>query len=234
LRRAEALRDELTHLIVHDLREPLTVIHLNLAPAGKAVQDPARAEMLRHALMTAQTNLTIIVDMIDDILKVSKLEDGALQPMLAPMNLAQLVRQKEPGYRLRAEEDNKSFINRVQADLPLLQADAGLIGRVIDNLVSNALKYTEAGGQIEIAAERQDTFVFVHICDDGSGIAPDYHTRIFDKYFQVTDEAGQPLRKGTGIGLTFCRLAVEAHGGRIWVDSGLGRGSVFSFALPLQ
>jgi NtrC-family two-component system sensor histidine kinase KinB len=105
---------------------------------------------------------------------------------------------------------------------------------VVDNLVSNAFKYTDRGGHIKVMVEHAEDTLLVHVRDDGQGIPDDYHDRIFEKFVQVTDDSGAPLRKGTGLGLAFCRLAVEAHGGRIWVVSVPGQGSTFSFTLPLE
>jgi signal transduction histidine kinase len=112
--------------------------------------------------------------------------------------------------------------------------DVELIGRVLDNLVSNAFKYTHPGGQIEISARADETYLFVYVRDDGLGLPPEYRDRIFDKFVQVTDASGASLRKGIGLGLAFCRMAIEAHGGKIWVDSTLEQGSTFAFTLPLS
>jgi signal transduction histidine kinase len=104
--------------------------------------------------------------------------------------------------------------------------------RVLDNLISNALKYTHKGGQITLQAQNSNGAIHIKIADDGDGISADNLQRIFDKYIQVDNENGG-ARRGTGLGLTFCKLAVEAHGGRIWVESKEGQGSNFYFTLPL-
>jgi len=110
-----------------------------------------------------------------------------------------------------------------------LAADVGLIRRVFQNLLSNALKYTPAGGNVRIVVTPSPSEVRVAVTDAGPGIAPEYHQRIFEKFGQVEDRKN---RLGTGLGLTFCKLAVEAHGGRIGVESVVGQGSTFWLALP--
>jgi len=234
LRRAEGLRDDLTSMIVHDLRNPLTAITANLDLIAKALNNPALADAPPRFLANARAAGRRMTGMIDDLLNVSQFEAGGLRPAAAPLDLPALLAEKEPAYRSQAERDQKTITIHAAPELPAARGEAGLIGRVIDNLVNNALKYTEPGGHVEIAVEREDRALVVRVRDDGQGIPPEYHARIFEKFVQVTDAAGEPLRKGTGLGLAFCRLAVEAHGGKIWVESAPGEGSTFFFTLPLQ
>jgi NtrC-family two-component system sensor histidine kinase KinB len=172
--------------------------------------------------------------MIDDLLNVGKFEAGELRPVLAPIYLPTLLSDKVESYRSQAEKEQKTLSLRAPAELPTVLADLSLVSRVIDNLLSNAFKYTDPGGAIEVAAERKGQDVVVHVRDNGQGIPAEFHQRIFEKFVQVTEPNGMPLRKGTGLGLAFCRLAVEAHGGRIRVESAPGRGSEFVFNLPLN
>jgi signal transduction histidine kinase len=109
-----------------------------------------------------------------------------------------------------------------------------LVGRVVDNLVANALKFTPTGGHVAISAACREGSLVVSVQDDGPGIAAADQERIFDKYFQVGTPDQPSTRRGIGIGLTFCRLAIEAHGGSIWVESVPGQASVFSFSLPVD
>jgi signal transduction histidine kinase len=234
LREAEGLRDDLTNMIVHDLRNPLTAITANLDLIGKTMNDPAYADAPPRFLSSARGAGQRMMGLIDDLLNFSKLEAGELRPVLAPVYLPTLLNEKEEGFRPQAEKETKTFSVKAPAQLPTLPADAGLISRVIDNLISNAFKYTDSGGHIEVEAEQHDQTLLIHVRDDGQGIPLEYHTRIFDKFVQVADASGAPLRKGTGLGLAFCRLAVEAHGGKIWVESTPGSGSNFSFTLPLN
>ena len=234
LRQAEAMRDDLTNMIVHDLRNPLTALTANLELLGKTANNPAYTDAPPRFLAGARAAGQRMTGMIDDLLNVGKFEAGELRPALAPVYLPTLLAEKEEGYRTQAEKEEKTFTLHAPADLPVVMADAGLIGRVVDNLVSNALKYTAVGGHIELQIEHKDHALTVHVRDDGQGIPSEYHRRLFQKFVQVTDHEGKSLRQGTGLGLAFCRLAVEAHGGKIWVESAVGKGSTFSFTLPLE
>jgi signal transduction histidine kinase len=118
--------------------------------------------------------------------------------------------------------------------LPDVYADANFVGRVLDNLIDNALKFTAAGGTISLLAQPNGTSVLVQVQDTGEGIPEGELAGIFDKYAQVKNKKRKEDRQGTGLGLTFCKLVVEAHKGRIWVDSKLGAGSTFSFTLPIS
>jgi signal transduction histidine kinase len=234
LRQAEGLRDDLTRMIVHDLRNPLTALTANLDLISKTLNNPAYATASPRFLTGARMAGQRMTGMIDDLLNVGKFEAGELRPVLAPVYLPTLLAEKAESYRSQAEKEEKHVSVRAVAELPTVLADATLIGRVMDNLLSNAFKYTDQGGCVELQAERRGQDVIVRVVDDGQGIPADYHKRIFEKFVQVTESNGAPLRKGTGLGLAFCRLAVEAHGGRIRVESTPGRGSIFYFNLPLN
>ena len=172
--------------------------------------------------------------MIDDLLNVGKFEAGELRLVLGPIYLPTLLADQLESHRSQAEKDGKTLTVRAPAELPTVMADLALISRVVDNLLSNALKYTDIGGEIQIEAERRDNQIVVRVSDNGVGIPAEYQARIFEKFVQVTEPNGAPLRKGTGLGLAFCRLAVEAHGGKIKVESTPGYGSIFLFTLPLN
>ncbi|MCC7362150.1 MAG: HAMP domain-containing histidine kinase [Anaerolineales bacterium] len=234
LRQAEGLRDDLTHMIVHDLRNPLSALTANLDLIGRTLNNPAYPDAPPRFLSGARAAGQRMTGMIDDLLNVGKFEAGELRPTLVPVYLPTVLTDKVESYRSQAEKDGKTLTVRAPAELPTVMADLALIGRVIDNLLSNALKYTDPGGKIQIEAERRDSHLVVRVSDNGAGIPAAHQARIFEKFVQVTDEGGQPLRKGTGLGLAFCRLAVEAHGGKIRVESTPGYGSIFFFTLPLS
>jgi signal transduction histidine kinase len=235
LQQAEGLRDDLTNMIVHDLRNPLTAITANLDLLGKALNNPSNPDAPPRFLASARASGQRMMGMIDDLLNVSKFEAGELRPALEPVYLPTLLIEKEESYRSQAKREGKTLTLKVNAPAQqcTIPGDAGLLGRVVDNLLSNAFKYTEPGGQIELSLDGDDHHLVVRVRDDGQGIPPDYHTRIFEKFVQVKNPDGVAIRKGTGLGLAFCRLAVEAHGGKIWVESVPGQGSTFSFTLPL-
>ena len=234
LRQAQDMRDDLTNMIVHDLRSPLTAITANLDLIGKTLNNPAYPDAPPRFLSGARAAGQRMTNMIDDLLNVSKFEAGELRPLLAPVYLPTLLSDKAESYRSQAEKETKTLIVSAPPELPTVMADSSLMGRVVDNLLSNAFKYTQAGDHIEVEAECLGPDIVVRVRDNGEGIPPEFVGKIFNKFVQVTQPNGAPLRKGTGLGLAFCRLAVEAHGGRIRVDSEPGKGSLFSFTLPLN
>jgi signal transduction histidine kinase len=232
LRQAEGMRDDLTNMIVHDLRNPLTALTANLDLIGKTMNNPAYPDAPPRFLAGARQAGQRMTGMIDDLLNVSKFEAGELRLVPAPVYLPTLLGDKIESYRSQAEKENKTLSLSAPADLPTVLADGGLIGRVVDNLLSNAFKYTDTGGTIAVEAENRGKEIVVRVRDNGQGIPPEFVGKIFTKFVQVTKPDGAPLRKGTGLGLAFCRLAVEAHGGKIRVDSEPGHGSIFTFTLP--
>lgn len=226
LRRLEKLRDDLTHMIIHDLRNPLTVIFgfLDLVEIGR--NEPLSAD--NHGLLTAaRHSAEDMLNMISSILDVSKMGEGEMKLHCESCELDGVVRgvldtmQPVSEQRLVTMESSSSALT--------VMLDATLVRRVLQNLLSNALKVTQAGGEVRVIVTSSDAGVRVAVIDAGPGIAPEYHERIFQKFGQVEDRR---YRLGTGLGLTFCKMAVEAHGGRIGVDSEVGKGSTFWFLLP--
>jgi len=226
LRRLEKLRDDLTHMVVHDLRNPLTVIcgFLDILEFHEAQKLSASTQTL---VTVARRSAEDLLNMIGSILDVSKMGAGEMKLQREPCDLGALLRavlattQPLPGNRTVTLDAPESSLT--------ITADVGLIRRVFQNLLSNALKYTPAGGDVRIVVTPSPSEVRVAVTDTGPGIAPEYHQRIFEKFGQVEDRKN---RLGTGLGLTFCKLAVEAHGGRIGVESAVGQGSTFWLALP--
>jgi signal transduction histidine kinase len=234
LRAAEGMRDDLTDMLVHDLRTPLTTVTVNLDLITRVEDDPAHAHSRRRFLSNARDSTKRMLGLINDMLDVSKMEAGQmLQPMREVLDVQTLLRERSEAFAPQAEADRKRIRVDAPPNLPTVLADPALISRVLDNLISNALKYTDPGGQVTLAAQANGREMCVRVQDDGVGIPPDYVERIFDKFVQVPDADRLSIRRGSGLGLTFCRLAVEAHGGRIWAESQLGLGSTFSFTLQL-
>jgi signal transduction histidine kinase len=234
LRQAEGMRDDLTNMIVHDLRNPLTALTANLDLIGKTMNNPAYPDAPPRFLAGARLAGQRMTGMIDDLLNVSKFEAGELRLVTAPIYLPTLLADKMDSYRTQAEKESKTLSLNAPADLPTVTADGNLISRVVDNLLSNAFKYTDPGGTITVEAENKGSEIIVRVRDNGQGIPPEFMAKIFTKFAQASSANGAPLRKGTGLGLAFCRMAVEAHGGKIRVDSTQGRGSTFYFTLPIN
>ncbi len=227
LQALETLRDNLTHMLVHDMRAPLMAMdgHLELLAMFEAKTLSAEG---KSYLAQARAGSARLNRMISEMLAVSQLEAGQLKPALKSVDLRELVRKTiREAEGLRADKT----IRFVSPSKPLpLAADEELIGRVVENLLANALKYGAEAGKVIVRLIATDQQVRVEVTDDGVGIAAEEQARFFEKFGQVE---GNPRRRGAGLGLAFCKLAVEAHGGRIGVISQPGKGSTFWFTLEL-
>ncbi len=231
LEKLELLRDSLVHMIVHDLRSPLAGIRayldlLRLDGAGKL--DAALTESIDAARKVAVE----MTDMVSDLLDVSRLEVGKMPLELAPADVGALVVEAVTAsgtagrVRIRVEPP---------ADKSRVVCDAVVIRRVIANLVGNAVKFTPLTGQITVLVRGDvgGSEVRVEVADTGPGIPQEYQQKVFEKYGQV-EAARHGAKHSTGLGLTFCKLAVEAHGGRVGLESAVGRGSTFWLVLPVR
>ena len=221
----ETMRDHLTHLIVHDLRQPLAglcgYLELFLARSEDGV-DPKLRELVSRAERQGQQ----LARLVNQVLDVAKIEAGrlTLEPTRADLvdTASQAVATLGPG-------ELSPVVLDTPGPLPWL-CDHALVGRVIINLVGNALRFTPPGKRIHVRILAGEE-ARIEVKDEGPGIDPAYHQRIFEKFGQVVARR-QQQGVTSGLGLFFCKLAVELHGGRIGVDSILGRGSRFWFTLP--
>jgi PAS domain S-box-containing protein len=228
----EKMRDDLTHAMVHDLRNPLTSLTMSLqlldAPYSDNLLSHQRT-MLEMAIHSADR----VSKLVNNILDVSQLESGKMPLDRAALSLDDLVEGTLRGQSLVAAQKGVTLESHVPAGLPLIWGDEPLLERVLQNLVDNAIKFMPHGGRIEIAAqeggeESTTGQVRVSISDNGPGIPFELQERLFEKF--VT---GDLQDRGSGLGLTFCKLTVEAHGGRIWVESAPGQGATFTLTLPV-
>jgi PAS domain S-box-containing protein len=224
LQALEELRDDLTHMIVHDLKSPLASIlgYLSLIQTADAEGDK---EAVAGHVVEAERIGRKMQEMISSMLDVSRLESGKMPLKLEFCDLSEIAADALEVLTLDPEDC------RVQIETAMgsavVQCDPEIIRRVFVNLLSNALNFTPADNRIRVWFEQVEDGFIVHVRDKGPGIAPEYHQQIFTRFGQV--DGG---KCGTGLGLCFCKLAVEAHGGSISVDSKLDEGSTFSFHLP--
>jgi two-component system, sensor histidine kinase and response regulator len=224
LQELEKLRDDMRNMIVHDLRTPLTAVIVGvemLAKEGTLNED--QHEMMAIAAGGGKTML----GMINDLLDVEKMESGSLQLQYEDLSAASLVSGAIEQVASLAGEERIDVITEVPATLPSFQGDAKKLSRTLVNLIANAIKFTRAGTVTITAAQQRDAMRFA-IRDTGEGIPHEAFGRIFEKFGQLDSR-----RVGTGLGLAFCKLAVEAHGGSIDVESTVGVGSTFAFTIPL-
>jgi len=226
LRRLEGLRDDLTYMLVHDLRSPLTALSVTLQVAAGELDDstPAKADLVEATQATSR-----LADMISDILDVGRLEAGGLPLHLETVDLRELCTDA-----IRAIWSGRQSV-RVQPDWPDeafgARVDRTIVSRVVANLVDNGVKFGPADEAVRVGLERRGDRVRVTVADRGPGVPAEARAEIFAKYRQ--GRGGGNGRRSTGLGLAFCKMAVEAHGGTIGVDAPAGGGSLFWFELPV-
>jgi len=235
LKELEQLRDSLTHMLVHDLKVPLTAVKGGVETVLDAMNKKENLlEPHRRLLANAKSGADKVLGLIQDILDASRMEENKLPLHKSPVDMAALARScaamVEP---LRAQSQVALTIN-AGPSLPEINLDEALVGRVLVNLISNSLKFTPPGGTITVSLSYRpgEKQVECAVHDTGSGIPQEDLEKIFDKFFQRSDF--QATRKGQGLGLAFCRLAVERHGGKIWAESENGKGSRFVMRFPLS
>ena len=230
LQQLEKMRDDLTHMIVHDLRTPLSSLLAGLQTIPMvAPLVPAQQECFDIALRGGFT----LLGMINDLLDISKFESGTLQLETAPLSIETLVAESWEQVASAAQMLEITLRHEIAADLPIVAGDGGKLRRTLVNLLGNAIKFSSPRSNVTVGARVVENEVLCWVRDRGEGIPPEAFERIFEKFGQVENRrAGRQM--STGLGLALCKLVVEAHGGRIWVESTLGQGSTFYFALPLK
>ncbi len=248
------LRDDYTGMLVHDLRAPLTSIMNGIMMVKRELVGPVTSQQ-RELLQISYDGSQTMLEMVNTLLDISRLEQGRLDLDPTPLSPYALVDEMLERLRPSADGQQVRLQQHLAVGLPLLEADRPKLTRVLQNLLDNAIKFSPVGGTITLGAlyvrigaegiadnafppdvalrpptlDEGEWLIF-WVQDQGPGIPAQYHERIFEKFGQVQ---GRKVR-GTGLGLTFCKLAVEAHRGRIWVESTEGAGSTFALALPLS
>ena len=232
LRNLEKLRDDLMKMIVHDLKSPLTAVLATLEMLGDGDFGTV-TERQREAIGDCSAKADELLRLIEDLLELSRIEETTLQLHLEPLAPAAFLRDIQAEWHLRFQQAGAKATVDVAADVPAIEADRQLIGRVVANLLQNAVTHASRAVTIRMSARVHDEGVLFTVADDGPGIPPEFHEIIFRKFERVKT-GGQAAPRSSGLGLAFCKLAVEAHGGRIWVQSRPGDGAQFHFTLPLR
>lgn len=228
LRRLENLRDSLVHMVVHDLRSPLAAISACLEVIKWDAEEQHRRE-LASDVETALHATRTIIRLVNSVLDVSKMEGTQMRLQLSPQDVVGIARDSLD--ELESLVGTRRLVRSWPDEPVVAVVDRDVVTRIVQNLLGNALKFTPVGGSVTVTVEANDDMVRVAVTDTGPGIPKEYRERVFEKFGQV-EAASRGQKFSTGLGLTFCRLAVEAHGGRIGVDSEVGHGSTFWFTLP--
>jgi signal transduction histidine kinase len=227
----EQLRSDLIAWVSHDLQTPLTSVRAILeALADGVAEDPQTQE---RYLRTAQRNIQSLSVLIDDLFQMAQLDTGGLPLEREWGSITDLISDTLESFRQMAENQDINLQGSASADCDPVDMDTQRIGRVLNNLVGNALRHTPAGGQVTVNAVREIDAVKVTICDDGEGIQPEDIYHVFDRFYRG-EKSRSRATGGSGLGLAIARGIVEAHGGSIRVESEPGKGACFSFKLPCE
>jgi PAS domain S-box-containing protein len=236
----EEVRNALSGMIVHDLRSPLTTTLVSLAMIREQIPPEAKTSVTDQALQVSTRSLNKVLGLVNTLLDVSRMESGELTLNRAPVDMGQLAEEIISDLTPLANEYGVFLINEIAPGLPPVWADREKVGRVLTNLIDNALKFTPEGGQVRVRSELAadggladgTPGLLCAVLDGGPGIPEDYREKVFDRFAQIRGRQGR--RAGSGLGLAFCKMAVEAHGGRIWIENRPEGGSKFSFTLPVS
>jgi two-component system phosphate regulon sensor histidine kinase PhoR len=230
LRRLERVRQDFVGNVSHEFKTPLTAIQgfAETLLAG-AVDDPKNN---RRFLEIIREHAVRLARVTDDLLKLARIEAGKLELEFFPVSVQELIEGCAETTLLKASRKQISFSMKVPAGIPALRGDASLLHDVLQNLLDNAIQYTPPGGRIVVGAAAGPHEVTITISDSGIGIPLADQERIFERFYRV-DAARSREAGGTGLGLSIAKHIVEAHGGRLWVESAVGQGSKFSFSIPV-
>lgn len=229
-KREEELQNTFISVISHELKTPVSIIK-GYAETLQREDANWSQETLRDGLRVIEEEADRLANQIQDLLDVSRFLAGGLHLDLTDWSLPLLAREVVQGFAAQTD-DRFEFELRLPDDFPPVHADYERIRMVLTNLVSNAVKYSPDGGTIRIGGKAEEDMAIIYVADQGIGIPPEEQQRIFQRFYRVDNRLRRETQ-GTGIGLYLTRSIVEAHGGRIWVESQVGHGSRFLFTLPL-
>lgn len=226
LKKLEKERKAFLSMIAHDMKNPvissLGLLSRLLAEKVGPLTSSQRSSL--ELLMDAQIQLKTL---INDFIELSRLEIRENKPVFGPFSMENALRERIGAQKEKLDKKDVEISFKHPDTLPIINADTLMINRVITNLLDNAMKYTNPGGTITVSLVDQEENILVQITDTGIGIPEEHLPHIFDAFYQVN-----PDSKGSGLGLSIVKKIVEAHGGKIWVESEPGKGSTFSFTLP--
>jgi hypothetical protein len=233
LEKANQLQADFAAMIAHDLRSPL----MNISGAAEVMSDGmfgAVNDEQKLWLGKILANSHSLVNLVSDFLDVAKLEAGYVELSQERVDVRDLIDRSADNFLILAQKKEISLTTAVPASVPLVRGDRRRLEQVVSNLVSNAINFTHPGGNVELgAAQSDDAHVRIWVRDNGVGIPHTEVAKLFEKYRQCNN-ATESGHKGTGLGLVICKMVVQAHGGKIWVETEEGKGSIFIFSLPIR
>jgi signal transduction histidine kinase len=228
LMRLQLQQERLMSFVVHDLKNPVGAIDLQAQSLLRARELPERARKAAEHIRSDARNL---IRLILNLLDIAKSEEGQLVAHKTAFDLPALVDDIFDAMQIAARANGVRLAGDFALDPPNVCADADLLRRMLENLIDNAIRHTPEGGIVTVRAARADTTLELYVSDTGAGIAPQLVHKIFEKYVQVEQKSGAVSRTGRGLGLAFCQLAAQAHGGSIVVET-TASGACFCIRLP--
>jgi signal transduction histidine kinase len=223
--RAIQVRDEVLAIVAHDLRNPLSMILMEARMLQRGIQPERRSQQPGQQIEGAANRMNRL---IEDLLDVTRVEAGQMIVDRARLGAAPVASEAAGAQESLASAASLQLRLELSPDLPPIDADRDRLLQVFENLIGNAIKFTPPGGVITVGASAQDGAVRFWVRDTGPGIAPDQQAHLFDRFWQ-----GRAARRaGAGLGLPIVKGIVEAHGGRVWVESAAAEGSTFLFTIP--
>ena len=230
LQRIDKLKSEFVSAVSHELRTPLTSIkgYAAILMAGKLGAVP---ESVKERLEKINKHSDSLTQLVNNLLDISRIESGRVGMKLEKLNLQEVVNEVADMMAPPMKEKKIQLVLEMPKEVLGCQADKTQINRVLTNLLGNAIKFTPEKGKIEIKVKAVKDFLQIDVRDSGVGIAEENLTHIFDEFYRVDNEINQKV-KGTGLGLSLVKRIVEAHKGKVWANSKLGKGTTFSFTLP--
>jgi signal transduction histidine kinase len=225
----ETARRDLLTAVGHDLRTPLTSIQVIIEALSDDIVDDA--ETVRRYLRTAQGELATLSRLVDDLFMIAQLDAGGVELDLQPNSMTDLVSDTLESFSVRAERQRVTLRGEPCPDGDIVSFDARYVGRALANLVDNALRYTPPGGEVVLSTSVVPGGLCVRVRDSGQGITAEDAQRVFDRFYRG-EESRNRATGGSGLGLAIVKSVVEAHGGRVGVESAPGGGTAFSFVLP--
>jgi len=229
LKEIDQMKSDFVSTVSHEFRTPLTSMNIGLSLLLEENLGSINDEQ-RELLEAAYEDCERLNELVNDLLDLSRIESGRIKMEFEKTNIGNIIEATIKPFRQQAEEKEISLINQLEEEEVFAWADSNKIGWVISNLIGNALRYTDSGGEIRVGAELAGRYVNIFVEDTGVGIPREYQKKIFDKFFRARnkeDDTG-----GTGLGLAIAREIIEAHNGQIWVESEEGEGSRFTFTIP--
>ena len=222
------MKDAFIHSITHDLRNPLTSMMGFMDMLAMKRAGPLTEKQEKY-LDVMKKEATRLLGMINDILDVAKLESGRMQLNIEEIDINEVIKSSVQSMAGTAMKKGIKLVNKTEGIIKV-NADAKLLQRVLINLMGNSLNYTPSGGKVIVSSEDCGDRIRVCVADTGIGMPPEYCEKIFEKFTQIKGQS----KGGTGLGLTVSKEIVEAHGGKIWAESEVGKGSQFYFEIPKE